>query len=278
MYDVVKDIYALFDEEHLEVSDEWCEQLGNNIAKMLKGRLQEQQREYKLRMSSLGQGDRKLWYSVRESTPKESLRPETRIKFLYGDIIEEVYIALIRLAGHEVSKEQEEVELHGIKGHIDCLVDGKLVDIKSAASFSFNKFKDETLYSNDPFGYYAQLSAYSEAGDFEPAGWLVMDKQLGKLCFSKAMQAHLPDMGARAAFVKEMVKRDSEPEPCALPVADGKGGNMKLATTCSYCDFKKHCWRNSNGGQGLRTFIYSTGPRYLTEVRSLPKVQELIGE
>jgi len=274
MKKVVEDILNMFNGNMPEITDEWCDELGSSIATMLKHRLQDNEPRHNLRLSALGQGDRKLWYSVRPDTPKEELRAETRIKFLYGDIIELVYIALIRLSGHEVTNEQDEVELEGIKGHIDCKVDGVLVDIKSASSFSFNKFKDEKVQQDDPFGYYAQMGAYAEATQSPVGGWFVMDKQLGKLCFSQAFEAYVPNMRQRAIDVKAMVKEAQEPRRCAEPVADGKSGNMKLPTICSYCDFKKHCYRDANNGQGLRTFLYAGAPRFLTTVVKTPNVQE----
>jgi len=273
MKQVVQDILDMMSNPP-KVTQEWADELGNGISNMLMNRLNDTEPRYKLRLSALGQGDRKLWYGVRPDTPKEELSPETRIKFLYGDIIELVYFALIKLAGHKVTGEQDEVELEGIKGHIDGYVDGVLIDVKSASSFSFNKFKDETVQMSDPFGYYAQMGAYAEATNSPVGGWFVMDKQLGKLCFSRALESYVPNMRQRAIDVKQMVEQQCEPERCAEPVPDGKSGNMKLATICSYCDFKKHCYRDANDGQGLRTFIYSNGPRFLTSVTKLPKVSE----
>jgi len=274
MHQIVKDIYTMMDNPP-EITDEWAQKLGHNIAMTLKERFEEPQREHKLRLSSLGQGDRKLWYSVRKDTPKESLRPEVKLKFLFGDIIELIYLSFVELAGYEVTDEQKEVELEGIKGHIDCLIDGQLYDVKSASSFSFKKFKEGTLHNNDAFGYYAQLAAYSEAMGAPVAGWLVWDKQLGHMCFSRAQNAYLPDMRARAIHVKEMVEESNEPDRCDVPVPDGKSGNMKLPTMCSYCQFKKHCYRDINGGTGLRAFAYASGPKFLTHVANLPRVPEI---
>ena len=57
-----------------------------------------------------------------------------------------------------------------------------------------------------------------------------------------------------------------EPNRAFSDVPDGKSGNMKLGTQCSYCEFKKVCWPD------LKTYIYSSGPRYLTKVVREPKV------
>ena len=45
-------------------------------------------------------------------------------------------------------------------------------------------------------------------------------------------------------------------------------GNEKLSSACSYCDFKKECY------PGLRKFIYSDRPVFLTKVVKKPMVYE----
>lgn len=274
MKPIIDKIYTLI-QNPADVPEAWSKELGDSIGTMLRDRLQEKPRDNVLRMSNLGRGNRFLWYEVRPETPQEELRPEVRLKFMFGDIIELVFIALIKLVGHKVTHEQAEVELDGIKGHIDCLVDGELIDVKSASSFSFIKFKKEELQMNDPFGYYPQLAAYAQSMKVPAAGWLVWDKQLGHMCFSRAFEQYLPDMKLRIAEVKEKVAQRDEPAPCAYPVAEGKAGNMKLATTCSYCKFNIHCWRESNEGHGLRTFLYAKGVVHFTHIALLPKVPEV---
>jgi len=274
---LIEDIQAIFDEEKEtpEISNAWCEELGNTLAFMLKNRLTEKHEGGKLRLSGIGHGVRKQWYNTRPETPKEKLTPDTKIKFLYGDILEIVMLAFAKLAGHSVTEEQATVDVCGIKGHIDCLIDGELIDVKSASTFSFKKFKNEEVQMDDPFGYYAQLAAYGYGMNKLPYGWFVFDKTLGHMCLSKSSEAYLPDIEKRIDEVKSSIEQTVEPAPCAYPVPDGKSGNMKLPTMCSYCQYKKHCWREANNGQGLRVFMYSTGPRFLTNVASLPKVPEV---
>lgn len=269
---IVNDIYEVLNNP--DVSDEWCEELGHSIAKMLKARLQEKPRDKVLRMSNLGRGNRYLWYQV-NGEGQEPLSPNVRLKFLYGDIIELVLIALIKLAGHEVSHEQEEVEYMGIKGHIDCLIDGKLYDIKSASSMSFKKFETGQLHVKDPFGYYMQLAAYAQCLGVEPAGWIVMDKTLGHITEAEAKEGYIPDALERIEEAIEIVNSPELPDRCYKAEPDGKSGNMKLPTGCSYCQWKFQCWSDANNGKGIRTFLYSNGPRYLVEVAKLPNVPEV---
>jgi hypothetical protein len=105
-----------------------------------------------------------------------------------------------------------------------------------------------------------------------------MDKQNGHLTYllydSEDTQAPVYDLisydiGERINQIKKMVEQEEPPEVCYETIADGKSGNRKLAVGCSYCSYKKECWPS------LRGFLYSTGPRYLTEVFNEPKVQEI---
>ena len=105
-----------------------------------------------------------------------------------------------------------------------------------------------------------------------------MDKANGHLTYLKydledkqapVYEVLKEDIEERIIHVKEMVEQKEPPELCHKPVPDGKSGNMKLAMGCSYCHFKHACYPK------LRTFLYSTGPRYLTEVVNEPKVQEI---
>jgi len=105
-----------------------------------------------------------------------------------------------------------------------------------------------------------------------------MDKQNGHLTFLKydledtqapVYEVLKEDIVERIKHVKEVVEQPEPPERCFDPVPDGKSGNMKLPVGCSYCHFKHSCYPN------LRTFMYYSGPRFLTEVANEPKVQEI---
>lgn len=63
---------------------------------------------------------------------------------------------------------------------------------------------------------------------------------------------------------------------CYDPVPDGKSGNLKLNSNCSYCAFKDKCWASANNGQGLRKFRYSNGIQEFVEVFNTPRVEEIL--
>jgi hypothetical protein len=275
--DLVNDIYGLFGKEDVLEPDVAVQELalfrefGNNLHDIMETRFHvKREGGAHLRMSNIGRPDRQLWYDINGEGEKEKLLPATLIKFSYGDVIEQMMLLYAKMAGHTVENEQGEVELEGIKGHIDAIIDGVLVDVKSASSFSFQKFDSGALFEpgNDPFGYTAQLCGYVEALGLERGGFLAVDKTLGKICFceipQEVMQAYR--VRDRIKHIKEVVASPNLPPRCYPDVPDGKSGNMKLGTGCSYCPHKFTCWPE------LKTYYYSTGPRYLTKVVREPKV------
>ena len=280
-YTLIDDIYALMESKRapsgVNVEDE-IEKFGEAMKKIMsKEFLPHSQPFRKLRMSNIGKTDRYLWHHYR-GFKGEKLQPHTLIKFLYGHVIEEMLLFLVRMSGHEVTDEQKEAEVDGIKGSMDCKIDGVLTDVKSASSYGFKKFKDGTLAFDDPFGYVDQLKGYAKSEGERKFGWLAMDKANGHLTYLKydlddeAAPVHefiSQDISERIAHIKEMVENPEAPPLCYPEQLDGKSGNMKMSVGCSYCQFKKHCFPN------LRAFSYSTGPKFLTSVVNTPKVPEI---
>ena len=253
---------------------------GENVKQILRNNITEHEFDRrKLRMSNIGKKDRQLWYAY-NGVEGEKLMPHTRIKFLYGHLIEEMVLALTKLAGHDVTDEQKQVEVDGIKGSMDCKIDGVLTDVKSSSPYGFKKFKDGSLIDNDPFGYVEQIKGYAHAEGETKFGWLVMDKTNGHLTYLKYdmedesqwywSKLNFFSSPERIKNIKAVVKQPNPPKKCYGHIPDGKSGNMKLGTGCSYCSYKHTCWEG-----GLRTFIYSNGPRYLTFVAREPDVLEV---
>lgn len=221
-----------------------------------------------LRMSNLGTPcERKLWYRVNAAEKAEPLPNEARMKFLYGDILEELLLFLAKETGHVVEDEQKEVTYEGVTGHIDAIVDGVLIDCKSASTYSFQKFQDGLTPENDAFGYLTQLDLYLNALNLPMGGFLVIDKTLGKICLDLHMRSD-KNWPAEIARKKEILA-GSLPSRGFSDEPDGKSGNRKLGVACSYCEFKQECWPE------IRTFLYSSGPRFLTRVSKTPEVKEV---
>jgi len=279
---LVDDIYRMIDTKEIPDGvpiEQVINDFGENVKQILRNNITESKFDKrKLRMSNIGKKDRQLWYSY-NGYKGEELMPHTRIKFLYGHLIEEMVLALTKLAGHDVTHEQKQVEVQGIKGSMDCKIDGVLTDVKSASPYGFKKFKDGSLINDDPFGYVDQIKGYAHAENTTDVGWLVMDKTNGHLTYLKYDMAdesqwywaklNFFSIVERIKAIKNIVKLSKPPKRCYEPVPDGKSGNMKLPVGCSYCAYKYECW------DGLRTFVYANGPRYLVEVENLPNVIEV---
>jgi len=211
-----------------------------------------------------------LWHSIHTPHLAEKMPGKTLFKFSYGHTIEKMAIELAKVAGHEVTGEQDELVVDGIKGHRDCVLDGHIVDVKSCSSRMYEKFEKRTILHDDNFGYLAQLDGYMVGSVKDnlvrvkdKAFIWAIDKVLGKMVL---YEHHL-----REAFILERVASHKKVAACDVPpvctckeVKDGESGNFKLDVEASYSSFKYVCKPH------LRTFLYSDGPRFLTRVVRKP--------
>ena len=280
---LVADIYSLFESSVPDMSDDQVDNIIDKFGDALKVHLkrfiyEEERRRDTLRLSAIGKPERQQWYSASpHSKVKENIeiQGKDKIKFLYGYILEELLLTLSSLAGHEVKDEQKEVSIEGVLGHQDAVIDNVLVDCKSSSGRGFDKFKNNYVSSDDPFGYIAQISSYAEANGLTEAAFLAINKQTGEICLSKVHSMEMINASDRVKYIKDMVNQSNPPAKCYSDVPDGKSGNRKLEVGCVYCNYKRDCWKDANDGQGLRVFDYATNPRYLTQVSKMPNVEEI---
>ena len=275
--DIYKKISVLGEGKSLKLSDKVIDDFGESMKEALRNwSIPSPRSSETLRMSNIGRPNRQLWYDMKTSRGEgEQLLPSVFIKFLYGHLLEEVVLLLVRLAGHKVTDEQKNVKVKGVEGHMDCIIDGEVVDIKTASGYAFKKFKDGTLREDDPFGYLAQLSGYEEGNGTSNGGFLALNKESGELALYLPEELDKPNIETKIDRVKRSLKDDTPPELCYQPIPDGVSGNMKLPRGCMYCRHKLECHKESNDGKGLRVFQYAKGLSYLTRVVKQPKVQEI---
>ena len=247
---LVPDIYALIqkaiDGETVEVKQKVVDDLqagvGSAFLRLLDGKTKVRP-EKTLYASEVGKPCRRqLWYAVHEYKG-EDLLPHTKVKFLYGDILESLLLALAEASGHEVTDSQKVIEIplpNGwkIRGRMDAKIGGVPVDVKSASSYAFKKFKEGTLAEDDAFGYIGQLAMYCEAEEHKgEAGFFAIDKQNGTLVVDSYHAT--PAWTANAVPDREGLVRDMEskepPKRGFEAKPDGKSGNMALGVNCSYC-------------------------------------------
>ena len=295
---LVDDIYRVLDERvNHETDIDLIATMGTNISKHMidtVSRRDKRKEHGKIWASSLGERCmRKVWYDYNAPELALPMPPYAFNKFLYGNIIEETLLTLAKVAGHEVDMEQERVQYTlasgwTLSGKMDARIDGHVVDVKSANSFALRKYAQNSnviLPENDSFGYNAQLWYYYQFNQdvdksLDPV-FLMQDKTLGHI---KLIHPAVTDIAGntygveyyvnKAMAISEAAERKTKPplptgDPDYDPVPDGKSGNMKLSTKCSYCPYKIDC-------HNPRTFVGASGVKHLTEVKRVPKMEEVI--
>jgi len=223
-----------------------------------------------LRLSQMGDKcPRALWYSIHHPELDQPLPPWVQFKFAYGHLVEALVIALAKACGHEVMGEQDEVTFCGVRGHRDCVIDGCLVDVKSASGRGMDKFRG-ALATQDTFGYLDQLDGYLSACAEDPLvrvkdkGYLfAVNRDLGHMELYE--HEHRPEhIEARVRSYQDIIKLDTPPR-CNCGVSPyGESGNLALDVRASYSPQKYSCFPN------LRCFLYASGPVYFTHVAKRP--------
>jgi len=279
--DIYKLISALPNGEAIDIPEPLLEEFGRDMADALRHWSTPQQisaeKKPGLRMSNIGKPSRQLWYDINSPIERKNDRPSSLyIKFLYGHLLEVLVLFFVKLSGHKIDSEQKEVTVSGIKGHMDCKIDGEVVDVKTASGYAFKKFQDGSLAENDSFGYLAQLAGYEEAEQTHEGGFLVLNKETGELCFHRPQDLDKPNIKNRIKGIKSDIKRKTPPAFCYDPIPEGKSGNMKLPRDCNWCVHKFECHQGANDGKGLRVFNYAKGNVYLTHVEKVPNVEEIL--
>lgn len=275
---LIDDIYSALSPleigEDLNLSDDVIEEFGEKIKDAVRSWSSPHKQTSGLRMSNIGRPARQLWFESR-SEDKKTFSAPTLIKFLYGHVLEELVVLLVKLSGHSITDQQKEVSVDGIIGHIDCKIDGEVVDIKTASNFAFKKFREGTLQNDDPFGYMAQLAGYEAAEGTSDGGFLAINKESGELTLYRPGPFSKPNITARISSIKDYLKVDELPPRCYPDVPEGKSGNRRLGTSCSYCPYKYDCWSDANHGNGLIAYKYASGIKYFTRVAKEPQVPRL---
>ena len=106
---LIQDIYSnlegLSSGEALNISEE---ELDLTLARMKESILawskpRQADNSFRLRMSNIGRPLRQLWYESKSPSGSHAISGSTQIKFLYGHILEEIVLMLVRMTGHEVT-------------------------------------------------------------------------------------------------------------------------------------------------------------------------------
>jgi hypothetical protein len=261
----------------VKLTEEDVRKFSDDLSRIIQDALsvENRSRVRSLRMSNLGIAcDRRLWLEINRPETVEPLTAPVRMKFLFGSVIESLVLLLAELAGHSVQGSQDEMSIDGVLGHRDAVIDGTTIDVKSASSYSMDKFRYGLKPETDSFGYLDQIGSYLWAGQDDPvvtdkdhAGFVAVDKTLGNIVLDLHKKTN-KDYIKHVKDKRDAIESPSIPSRHYSDVPMGASGNRKLGTACSYCPVKRACW------PGLREFQYSNGPVYLTKVVKEPNVSE----
>lgn len=233
---------------------------------------------------------RKLWYDrhfdAATMKPVETIGPQTKFKFMYGDMLECLAVPLIKATGWKVTGVDEKLQrtfrdasndTWTVSGRTDICIDGHVMDIKSMSGISYQMYTSKGIPGADTFGYRWQLHTYNwMAGQETPSALLGINKENGDLAVIENEDTSLIDTESKLMSIAHGVKDALILPAGMMPMPEGASGNLKLGTVCSYCKYKAECWKSANGFTGPRKFLYA-GNRvtYLVEVKREPKVSEI---
>ncbi len=284
---LINDIYDLLTDraDQTDDTEALIDQFGTSMADMLRSRIYAEDKDRRgLRLSGLGQCETKQYFAQLPDAEPEEFHGATLIKFLIGDICEEVILTMAEIAGHEVTGKQDTLTIEGVEGHRDAVIDGYTVDVKTASARAFMKFTTGSLKDDDPFGYMHQIASYTKADPTtkQDAGYfLAMHKEQGRLALLRIEADDFPNVKERIHKLRDAFEQPAPPPRPYEPVLANKTNdedkqNFKLPLNCHYCAKKFQCWSDANDGDGLRAFKYSNGPQYFTKVGKEPQVEEVL--
>lgn len=254
---IVDKIYEMLDEipnsnTELKIPDhllkEFLDGCGNAVMRQFTKREEKQS----IRLSAIGKCLKQQAFTLL-GEKGEDLQPRSRFTFFFGDLIEEIVIFLAKMARVNIHSEQKEVVLDEIKGHIDGIVDIEgnryIFECKSMADFSFKEFKENGM--SDDWGYISQINAYMEALAINNAILVGINKNTGHMweqIFKKddsivsCIYSNIQDLKGIQKNPELLNKLESI-SPIDETFRNKKTGNKVLSVTCSYCKYKKSCFK-----------------------------------
>ena len=243
----------------VEVSDDLIDQFGKACSDSFRKQFTDQRnKKFGLRASNIGRPLCQLLME-KKGVKGEGQPYNAKMRNLFGDIIEQMAIIVMKAAGVEIEAEQKKIRYNinkgtNINGALDVEIGGKVWDIKSASPWSFtNKFGENgsfhTVATDDVFGYTTQGYVYAEGADKPFGGWIVINKSTGEWTLTETPMADDEYKEKALDTVKKnasALKRNKKFERCYEDEEEyfrkQKTGNRVLNNTCSFCPYKFPCW------------------------------------
>lgn len=189
--DKIKHFLVQAEKSPVPLSEELIEQFGEDCKKAIRKQFKEKRdTSFRVRMSGIGKPLCQLQME-KSGAKREEMPYNSKLRFLFGDMIEAITMLLLKASGTTVDSEQKQVSKPskyfetGLTGTYDVEIDNKIYDIKSASDWSFkNKFSMgfDAVVDKDVFGYKSQGYLYADAENKKFGGWIVINKSTGEMC------------------------------------------------------------------------------------------------
>jgi hypothetical protein len=238
------------------LSDEIIEQFAEDCKQAIQRQFSKK-REYSVRMSGLG---RPICQQKMERDGYEEEKSYNDVlRFLFGDVVEAITMAVMRGAGVDIADTQTKVTTNigdsEIAGTLDVAITDehglpKVWDIKSASDYSFtNKFSKgyRAIEADDVFGYIMQGHLYAEGYQAPFGGWIAVNKSSGEIAIVEADYTE-EEHEAELKRAKDILKKLDGPihkRPPYDSIEEKDTRNRLMPKPCTFCGFKKHCWKNA---------------------------------
>ena len=218
----------------VKVSDDLIDQFGEACKESFRKQFTDQRnKEFGLRASNIGRPLCQLQME-KKGIKGEGQPYNAKMRNLFGDIIEQIAVIVMKAAGINIQSEQKK--------------------IKSASPWSFtNKYGDNggfsTVATDDVFGYTTQGYVYAEGADKPFGGWIVINKSTGEWALTETPLADDEYKANALKVAKDNVvalQSNKEFERCYEDEEEyfrkQKTGNRVLNSTCGFCPYKFPCW------------------------------------
>lgn len=263
-----------------KVDFDLSESASIDFVHMMKRQFEIRQKESKsLRISGLGKPavlQALSWLGHEQ----ESVSFQSKMRFFDGDVFEAQIVALAKSIGINITDDQLEVRFEGVKGHVDGIFEGKLVEIKTAND-NFFKAVQRTPLALEDRGYLTQAGCYCAGLGLEDYLFLLKNKNTGELFevegkpdrelvsragrvihkiqgMKNAEDILAPESGIRAPVpVKEFYKKEET-------------GKFLLPQAMAYSPYRSAFYDLRTGKNG-----YNKDTEYCVGVKELVKDEEL---
>lgn len=214
-------------------------------------------------------GEHELLLALKKLGIKERFTHRTYMIFLTGHLWEALIIEAMNNYGLEVTGQQNTLEFHGFKGHIDGIFEDHLLEFKTMSDKSFKSFI-KTPEKNTKYVY--QLGVYAHCMDTEKAGWICLNKQTMELAYvpypfeyQEAILQRVEEKSRILSCINTLddVRYIYVPEPKDEVFKKERTGLKLVPLIFSYSDFRDafyETYESTNGYNKPTTYVSGIKP------------------